>query len=211
MTDVAEDELKNLEVLNLCMAMHVRHVVESTLVIMATDSLFRRSPEFFATNPANTLPQIALSALEEQSIVHIAEALKDEHKLRPIKTEIRRKKDLFLHRDGVSHPMTVVWRAADRQTFFDENRVWEDLRAALVWDMQQSVNEPLRAAGRTTHNEDIVITTHMAHMVEVIIRLSVTAQGARVVISIEEIPVLLERAKTAFMNFALEHPDGKRR
>lgn len=204
-----DENLKNLDLLNLMMAMHVRHVVEVTLVVMATESLFRRTTRLFATNPANTLPQVALSALEEQSIVHIAETLRDEHGLRPVSTEIRRKKDLLLHRDGVSHPMTVKWRTVDRQTFFDENRVWEDLRAALVWDMQRSINDPLRAAGLATHNEDIVITAGMALMVETIVRLSVTPEGARVVISTDEIPLLLERAKTAFLNFALEHPDGR--
>ena len=51
---------------------------------MAADSLFRRTPELFARNPANTLPYIALSALEGHSVVHIAEALKDEHDLHPV-------------------------------------------------------------------------------------------------------------------------------
>jgi hypothetical protein len=107
--------------------------------------------------------------------------------------------------------MTVKWRKADRQTFFDEKRVWYDLPAALVWDMQRSINEPLRAAGRRTYNEGIVVTAHMALMVETIVRLSATKVGVQIVISEEEIPLLLERAKAAFLSFVIEHPDGKRR
>jgi hypothetical protein len=210
MTTTSKDESKNLEVVNLLIATSVRHVVESTLVVMASDHLFRRAPDLFQYNPANTLPYIALRALEEQSVVHIAEALKDEHRFLPVAADIRHKEDLFLHRDGVSHPMTVKWRKADRQAFFDSKRVRYDLRAALVWDMQRSINDALRSDDRKTRNEDIVVTTHMAIMVETILRLSLTAMGMQVAISTMEIPPLLERTKNAFLNFVIEHPDGRR-
>jgi hypothetical protein len=210
MRTTAQDEFANLEVLNLFISTSVRHVVEATLVIMASDHLFRRAQDLFAYNPANTLPYIALRALEEQSIVHIAEALKDEHKLHPVAADIRRKEDLFLHRDGVSHPLTVKWRKADRQAFFDSKRVHYDLRAALVWDMQRSINDVLRSGGRKVRNGDIVVTTHMALMVETILRLSLTEIGSQVAISTAEIPRLLDRTKNAFLSFVIEHPDGRR-
>jgi hypothetical protein len=202
---------ENLEIVNLFIATSVRHVVEATVVVIAADSLFKHTPDLFARNPANTLPYIALKALEEQSVVHIAEVLKDEHQLHPVAAHIRHKDDLFLHRDGVSHPMTVKWRRADRQAFFDDKRVRHDLRAALVWDMQRSINDAILVAGRKTRNTTITVTAQMAAMVETIVRLSVTEMGSQVVISCEEIPLLLERAKNAFLNFVIEHPDGRRK
>ena len=77
--------------------------------------------------------------------------------------------------------------------------------------MQRSINDPLRSAGRRTRNDDIVVTADMALMVETIVRLSATDTGVKIVISEEEIPLLLDRAKTAFFNFVIEHPDGRRR
>ena len=161
--------------LALFIALDVRHAIQARLIMWAADAFFEKQPEQrtrFRTNPANTLPYIALAALERQSVVHISETLKDEHGAFPTTATIRRQEDLDLHRDAVSHPATVKWRRKDRQAFFDAQREWKDFRPALIWDLQKSINEELRANGQRTHNEEINVTMAMADMLRSVLALA---------------------------------------
>ena len=158
------------------MSNHVREAITARLVLLAAGAIFSREPDkerVFRTNPANTLPYSALAALEHEAVVQIAEILHDEHELHPTSAKIRRKAELALHRNALSHPLTVEWRTTSGQEFFDQQRVWKDFRPGLVWDMQKSVNEELRARGQPTHNEDIPITMGMVLMLQIILELSI--------------------------------------
>lgn len=101
----------------------------------------------FWNNPANTITYSGMRALEEQSIVHLAEVLRNPTLAVP--PEVRHVKDLAHHRDAASHPYVLEWRKKEMQEFHDQKRKYRDVRAALVWDMKKSVDELLLKAGRT--------------------------------------------------------------
>ncbi len=111
----------------------VNDVIVASLVTMAAEYLFHKDPEHrvFARHPGNVLPHRALRALEEQSIVHIAEALKQP--LFAVQAPIRRKQELINHRDSISHPHTVEWRRPAMREFDEKERHWlESSRGSRV-------------------------------------------------------------------------------
>ena len=199
--------LSDLEILNLCIALDVQHVLQASMVTFAANHLFRREPTLFAWNPGNTLPYMALQALEERAIVDMAEVIKEKQNLVPEGTVIRRKLDLIAHRHGLSHPLTVKWDRPWMQTFFDQERQWRDLRPALVWDMQRSLNEELKKHGRNTMNENVEVTDAMAMCLELILKLSM--RDANSVPSARELLDRLRTFKDAYVTLLVENPDGK--
>lgn len=54
-------------------------------------------------------------------------------------TRIRNKEDLFLHRNAVSHPVTVDWRSEEMHAFKKAKRDWRDNRPTLLWDLHRSM------------------------------------------------------------------------
>ena len=102
-------------------------------------------PQFW-TNPANTLTYAAMKALEDTSIVHLAEVLRN--KAMAVPPEVRHVEALGLHRNAASHPYILKWRTKDMQDFHEQKRKYLDVRAALVWDMKRSVDELIVKAGR---------------------------------------------------------------
>ena len=141
--------------------------MEAALITTAADAFFLQHPERvqdrFRTDPASTLPYAALVALEERSIVTVAEILSDEHGLYPVAATIRRKEDIFLHRNALSHPATVKWRKK-MVPFIEAKRDAYDLRSALLWDLHRSINEELRASGGAPSFEALVATPEMGLM-----------------------------------------------
>ena len=146
---------------------------------------FHEHREWFRTNPDNTLASCALAALEERSVVHIAEHLKDDNQALDLPENIRRASDLLLHRDALSHPFTVTWRKRKMQQFHDEDRRWRDVRAALVWDLQLALNEMLRGLGTEPRLTEIVVTPDMAVMLSTIMRLSMRPDALATVLPTE--------------------------
>jgi hypothetical protein len=201
---------ENLATIALFISVAVLHAIQARLVVWAADLFFERQVEketVFRTNPANTLPYMALLALERESVVHIAEVLRDEHKLYPTTATIRGKADLERHRDALSHPLTVRWRRQDRQEFADTQRVWRDFRPGIIWDMQKSINEELRARGQATRNDDIAVTVEMASMLELILKFAVNAgYGPHDPVALLE---WLGRAKEKYVRLLDAHPDGQ--
>ena len=203
---MAENDLKNLEMLNLLISLEVRLAMQAFIVISAAAAEFARQREWFVQNPANTLPFIALQALEKGATVTIAEVLKDEQNAFPVSVTIRRKVDLIAHRDSISHPVTVKWRRPEMQAFSEQGREWLELRAALIWDMQRSINEELKLAGRQTHNDEVVITPAMAMLLDLIFRLSARPEALPYLCRpTEEIQASLQRFRDAYLDFLVEH------
>jgi hypothetical protein len=161
-------------------------------------------------NPANTLPYSALGALEHSSVIHIVEVLLDEHNVHPLNVQLRGLDALKLHRDALSHPVTVRWRSPKKQAFFEDHRQWSDFRPALVWDLQRSINEQLRARGLKTFNDDIPVTWAMAEMLNLILRLSVN-DGPSVpsVPAVSELMTWLGSAKDKYLRDFEAYPDGR--
>ncbi len=163
------------ETLSVFIRMDVIFALQTSIVLAAADLLFHEKQASFATNPANTFLYASLRALEERSVVHIAEVLQDREKVLNLPADIRRKWDLIAHRNVISHPVMVKWRAPGMQQFFDAHRHWDDLRPALIWDMHCSINERLRALGRTPALETIPVTPAMAISLSGISRLSMNS------------------------------------
>jgi hypothetical protein len=184
--------------------------IQSRFVIWAVDNFFYGQPDperAFRTNPANTMPYQALVALEERAVVCIAEWLRDEHDLHPVTVNIRGRPELERHRDALSHPATLQWRRPDRQAFHNENRVWLDLRPAIIWDLQRSINEALQARGQRTYNDDIPITHEMSEMLHLILQLSVN-EGFQPHDPGTLLPFLTQ-AKERYLQTLEAHPDGR--
>jgi hypothetical protein len=150
----------------------VRTAIQSALVTLASLSYFGKDPEheLFAANPANMVPYLALKALEDRSIVEIAELLKDEHKMIPAGLSVPRKEELRNHRDALSHPTKIKWHRPGMQQFFDSHRQWTDFRAAIVWDMWNSMTEALKDGGGELRDASIGIGGVHATMLHTILR-----------------------------------------
>ncbi len=214
MATVGKDPVENLAHLALVIASDVSNAVRAWLVTSLANAWFHQFPEeerkkLFNHHPANwNIVYTGLKALEGQSIVNIYETLKDEHKLHPIAATVRRKGDLRLHRHSVSHPMTVVWSDKKMQAFADADRDGYDLRPALVWDLQRSINEELRKHGRKTYNESFTITRDMAVALHMI--LDQARNPAYAIPTVDQLFVQLQERAPHYQAHLEKHPDGAR-
>jgi|SRR5215217_1981398 len=208
MTATRFDEKSSLESLSLRTTMEVLFAMQSALVIGAADLLFHDKQESFLTNPANTLFYTALRALEERSVVHIAEVLKDQNKMLRLPGEVRRKSDLFNHRDALSHPTVIKWRNAEMQRFYDERRHSSDFRPVLLWDMQRSINEQMCAFGLKPRVETIDVTPDMAIALSGILRLSLAECARSGAPSEQDIFRTLESFRGRYLAFLVERAES---
>ena len=206
--DIAHGEtIRRLKMVKLFTSLEVQFALQCSFVTIAADYLFENMLDLFASNPGNTLPYMAIRALEERSVVHIAEAL-TQKKLFPEGMTIRKKIDLIMHRHSLSHPYTTKWKKPSMQEFSDQKRRWRDLRPALVWDMQRSLNDEFRKYGLTLENEDICVSTAMVMCLELIFRLSM--KNANSVPSVTQLHQSLQLIKDLYVAFLLENVDGRR-
>jgi hypothetical protein len=121
---------------------------QGAVVMGVAMQTFHRAQQIFATNPANVLAFEALHALEDRSIVRIADAIKDENGLYPAARTLARRDDLRNHRDAISHPYLVTWRRSAMQTFVGAHRQWIDNRMLLVWEMRADLYRRLGSHAR---------------------------------------------------------------
>jgi len=155
----------------------------------------------FWTNPANTWPYQALQALEDRSIVKIVELLRNPLFQGKIAT-LRRMEDLVSHRTAVSHPFEMQWKKPGMQEFHDTNRRHLDVRAALLWDLNASINEQLAEEGAPPGNTDLGDETTRAMMLTLILRQSMVAGAAP-----DEVTAvgMLERFRPRFIEFITQN------
>jgi hypothetical protein len=200
-------EAESLKLLDSFIHLHVVHVMEAAIVRGAARLTFReKRDEWFRTNPANCLPYQALVALEERSVVHIAEHLKDDTQALDLPADIRRSSDLLLHRNALSHPYTLTWRRGEMQRFHDEERHWRDVRPALVWGLQLEVNELLRRHSIAPTLTGIEVTPGMAVMHSGIMRLTMTPDAVVTVLPTEAALVdALAAFRDRYLDFVLTH------
>src|SRR4051812_31970147 len=123
------DQLQDIE---LFISSDFAAAFQGAVVMGVATQTFHRAPKIFATNPANVLAFNALRALEDRSIVKIADAIKDDNNLYPAARSLARREDLRNHRDAISHPFLVTWSRPAMRTFVDAHRHWLDNRMLLV-------------------------------------------------------------------------------
>ncbi len=205
---MTSDPYNNLEMVDRLVSIDVMHALQAAIVKSATYCFFVKHKELFANNPVNTFPYLALRALEELAIVHIAEALKDEQNLRPLTSEVRRRAELILHRNAISHPITVEWRSSTMQDFCDAHRQYSDLKPALIWDMKRSINDELHRIGRKPTIEDVPIGEQQVVVLESILYLSV--RDHKTIPPRPELRRFLIQFKDMYLDFLVKHPDGRR-
>lgn len=161
---------------SLFIAIDLDMAMQCALVTTAADFLFAHKPASFQTNPANTLSYAALKSLEDRSIVHVVELLRS-----PIMKDgisgLRHLDALTLHRDAVSHPYVVEWRRREMQEFHDAKRKYLDVRAALLWDLNASIDEQLVAEGSSPRNDVLRPTAESAMLLSTILRLSMLPEA----------------------------------
>jgi hypothetical protein len=198
-----EEKLRDLAAFTCA---EVRDVMVASMITMAAEYLFISDTDHkhFARHPANVLPYQALRALEERSIVHIAEALTEP--IFHVQVQIRRTAELRNHRDSISHPHTIRWNRPAMRDFTADEHQWLDLRAALVWDMHRSLNDELRRKGLDLYLEHVEITPHMTAMFGQILELSMKPHVRKLMDP--ELLLSLQRFQPQHLKFLEDHADG---
>jgi hypothetical protein len=193
----------------------VMNAVTASIMTSAADGFFGKDPEhkLFTQNPANTLPYLALNALEDRSIVEISEVLHDDHDMIPEGVSLRRARDLRNHRDVLSHTNKIEFGRAGLQEFFEAKKQWTDLRAAIVWDMWCSLDEHLSRLGQRLGPplDGLSIGLYPIHatMLHSICRYSMTAESLKEITE-EKLLDYLQTYRDAFVNYIVKRPDGDR-
>ena len=123
--------------------------------------------------------------------------------------DLRRKLDLFNHRDALSHPTVVRWNRPEMRRFHAEDRKWTDIRPALLWDFQQSLNARLREVGKKVLVEAIDVTPDMVFALSGILRASLLPESRSTIPTDPELFSCLETFKVRYLDFLVEHPDGR--
>lgn len=199
-----DPEARDLNLVAMFAELPIINALSAGFVTWAAEAFFYQDQQRFRTHVANTLPFRALRALEERSVVELAEVVRDEQRRLPV--PIRGRDALLRHRDLISHPMTVRWRKPDRQQAADDGHRWSPIRAGLVWDVLKSINEALRARGEEVRVSDVPITHEMAVLLLTILKLAGTADDH---LPPEQLLVpFLVRERAGFIRVLEAHPDG---
>lgn len=199
-----EPEARNLTLVAMFAELPIRNALSASFVMRAAEAFFYQDQKRFRTHVANTLPFRALRALEERSVVELAEVVRDEQRRLPV--PIRGRDPLLRHRDLISHPMTVRWRRADRQQAAADGHRWSPIRAGLVWDVLKSINEAIHARGAEVRVSDVPITHEMAVLLLTILKLAGMADDH---LPPEQLLVpFFERERAGFIRVLDAHPDG---
>ncbi len=146
--------------------------MQAALVEAWASGFWEKNEAMFRVPPVDTFLAHAMLALQEHSMIHVSEAIREERLEQGI--GLAAPAELDLHRDAATHPKTSRWRAPGRQAFYDEARRFFDNRAAILWEIQRRINALLEDAGEppytievtrevaTTLREILVATTHAA-------------------------------------------------
>jgi hypothetical protein len=195
---------KNIETLALFIRMDVVEAVRASLVRAAADLLFYSQQNDFQNNPANTMTYRGLVAIEERATIHISEVLKNENNIFTLSRELRRILDLKFHRHALSHPVTIKWRDAEMQRFFDAKRKYRDHRVAIIWDLQRSVNEEMKRHNLTPSLETIPVHPEMGMMLGTILRLTLKPERVEGVLGGVDLHASLESLRDRWLTFLVE-------
>jgi hypothetical protein len=201
------DPVKNLEVVALFISDSVQQALQASVVEVYSIQIFASDKEKYRTHPMNCLHGAGLRAIQQQSLLHI-DAVLQSPQLQPLPVKVRRKFDLMLHRNKIAHPLEVKWRKA-MSKFLQEKRDLYDYKPALIWDMQRSINDELRARGMRVRNESVVVTYDMAVTVEVMARATYRPDVEQDIPPAAGLMPYLERFAALYTQELEKIPDGK--
>lgn len=98
----------------------------------------------FHLNPVNTLLYRALEAKANQDLVHVIEHIRTEESMfSNLKTKIKGKWNLVMHRNVISHPATTTWTDHNTQTFYANHQHYFLNKAFEVWKVKRSIEKGL--------------------------------------------------------------------
>ena len=156
-------------------------------------------------HPGNTLVYPALVALQDRAVVKIAAILQSGSFLADVTGTIRSKADLVLHRHYLSHPFNVKWKHDDMQKFYDERRHQSDVRPALIWNMQRSINDELLGLGvPIAFNADVDVTGEMAAALQLTCNCAMNDVGRRNLPHSAELVQALAAFKDRYLDVLVE-------
>jgi hypothetical protein len=201
---MSDDPKRNLETIALFAGGDIRDALTAAFVMSAAEAFFYQDQQRFRTHVANNLVFHSLRALEASAVVHLAETVRDEHRLHPLANPVRGLDALLRHRDMISHPLTVRWRRPDRQQFADRGHQWIPIRAGLVWDVAKAIDEMLVANDMARTSPDVPATPEMARTLNLILSLAGWADAWPA----ELLLAYLEKQKPGFIRLLEQHPDG---
>jgi hypothetical protein len=210
-------EGRNLEFVAIAAAGPARHALSASFVMHAADAWYQHEQNRFRTNVGNTLAYAAMHALEAQSIVDLAEVVRNEKDKQekkktgdgerfPLPIAIRGKEKLLNHRDMICHPMVVYWKSEANREFARGKHKWSAIRAGIVWDVLKQLNEALRARGGQALVADVPVTAEMSHVLHAILKAATKDECSTR--SAEESQAYLEGHRAGFIEILEKHPDG---
>jgi hypothetical protein len=207
MTDKPTDaEKRDLDIVAQFASEPVRHVLESAFVRFAAQAFFTSGGHVrYSCSPANTMPYLALTALENQSVIYLSEVLKEEKKRRSVSAVLDKKALLPLHRDMLGHPMTFEWRHSSRKDFAPRGH-HSYYRSGLVWTVAKAFDAALETNGIARHLAVVPSHLGMAEMLHSIFRLSMRDESDCP--SAAELLAYFQRQGGAFVELLERFPDG---
>lgn len=202
-------ERADLEILANGLAIHVRHAVQAAIVTTAARAQFHENRAWFRTHPANTFTYAAMRALEEQSIVSISEQVAEYEHVWGAFPSLRRKRALKKHRHAISHPAKFAWGEAYMREFHADGRADVEMRTALVWDLQKSIDERLVELGGKAQLGGVDVLIGMASASRQIQRSSLKPEHLHGQPDEGAYLAPLQRYRDSFIEFLERHPSGE--
>ena len=203
-----EKEVRNLEILNTGICLHVYNALCSSLVTNYVQLIFQNNKAAYWNNTANNLIYAGQKALEEQSIIQMVEWIKGNDRDLPPSLNIAHKADLICHRDYLSHPYLPKYFPR-MEKFIEQRRHWFDFRPALIWQMQKSINECLEQHKLRIQNSEVAVRPDMVLMVEGILKVSINEKVLNTIPSMVQIHEALVKFRDEYVTH-ISSVQGKR-
>lgn len=196
-----EIQVQNLNILYLLIVDSVLNAMSAALLMAYCDWIFRNKKHLFYNNPANTYTYHALHALEEISVITIAEALVNK---RDIGVDFSKKREIIRHRHAISHPYTVVWKDGNMQKFYDNKRHILDIKAIMVWDIFKIIVDILKNNKQKVIYDDVVIQAEMATTFKTILDYSLKEEMSSDIVTEAIILNEIKNFKNTFLDFIVK-------
>jgi len=201
-----------VQIINLTAAVPIMRALQAGLVTCAAKTSFddEARRHWFFTNPANSVVYAAFAALERDSVVNVYEIIQRELKDMTGESELRRTTELLQHRVAVAHPDRSGWTKPVMQEFRAQRLDLLDIRAALLWDLQRSVNQAAAKFGIASQNSDIVVTMELASSLRLIFASSMKSEFSCALPDASALLKELSDFRIRYLAMLEEHPDGGR-
>jgi hypothetical protein len=95
------------------------------------------------------------------------------------------------------------------QRFHEDQRQDYDLRAAIVWDIQRSLNEQTAGRSYSSQNVDIQVTVEMAICLDLMLRCSMNERSVSRLPPRDELLRQLQDARPRYVEMLERYPDGR--